>query len=949
MRMILGANKSIGLVGIVLLLALCAREARSYELVVFRATAIAWVSSATVGERNEVFSADARFKLKSIQELAAIRFDPSPALGRVVERARLFLKAAGPHRVRYLRVSTISQRWKERSSRLLFFAEAGATWNYADSATKRPWAWPGSEFADVIMTSGNSLATWGEARQEAGGWISVDVPPKLIDALLAGTSDGLAIAEGGTPDFHNNYFFGVGSGDRAPYLQVELGPRYSTVPEPPILAAEPGLTKAGLRGGALKVGIRGGSSVIAWRFEWNGRPVDAWKVKRPSPGATTAFVLEGLEPSEEGVLTATAVGHGGLASSPVSVATRTSPTRRLLVTLPALPPPDRGSPSRGLVSGDLAVLAVPGLVKVSPVDGLPLDGGFDPRNSSNPVFDGREVSVFGARGEYVSFQLIMEKRTASASLEPINVRTSPLTSSNGHSVPVSNIELYRNWYSRNRLGQWQPAYAVPIVRGDNLLIPDPQRGINGQTSQSVYVDIYVPKAAPPGHYEGHVEVSETRGAPIRLPISLQIFDFELPDRLSFWTELNSYHLPRENLHDYFRLAHQHRAVFMPWVISPGVSGTGAALKLDFRDYDRIAGPLLSGQAFLKNRRRGAPVRTMYLPFIDSWPVPLTPRTYAYSGYWPRKGDPMSGITRHYERAPYIGDALSTGYKEGIHAAQQQFMAHFRNRGWNQTEMQAFYGGKNTHRINYGSNMWWTTDEPYHWDDWLALQFFSRHWSSGLDKASPEARERWVARADISRPEWQGQVLEGALKPVYYGFHAFKSPRRLRMLSDETGIDIRAYGGLNPATSSNLGTVGRMLGVWLDGARAYLPWQTLGNDGSLDQNDNVGGSAILAPGRRFGVPVVGDLRLKAIRDAQQLIEYLEIIRVRHSLTRAQIKRLVHDHIPRGATFHLNANPDAADEPGFAPWHPRKLSEFRRILARFIAPISRAPKSATQASQ
>ena len=102
--------------------------------------------------------------------------------------------------------------------------------------------------------------------------------------------------------------------------------------------------------------------------------------------------------------------------------------------------------------------------------------------------------------------------------------------------------------------------------------------------------------------------------------------------------------------------------------------------------------------------------------------------------------------------------------------QRQFIEHFKEKGYNRTEMQCFYGGKNTHRIDWGVNMWWTTDEPYHWDDWLALQFFCRLWAQGRGAADPRL---WAARGDISRPNWQGRVLAGVLDCVYIG--GFSSP------------------------------------------------------------------------------------------------------------------------------------------------------------------------------
>jgi hypothetical protein len=358
-------------------------------------------------------------------------------------------------------------------------------------------------------------------------------------------------------------------------------------------------------------------------------------------------------------------------------------------------------------------------------------------------------------------------------------------------IELSDIELYKNWYARNGSHQWQPAYNIPMRAGDPFTIPDEQRDIKTQRNQTIYVDVYIPGNAKPGLYQGAITVGVAGAASIRLPMSLEVYNFALPDRLSFWPELNSYHVPHRQPHAYFRLAHQHRCVFMPWVMRSAVSGRGQNLQLDFTRYDQLAGLLLSGAAFQGNRRRGVPVETMYLPFEDSWPTPLSKDTYNYQGYWPKRGDPLDSITQHYLTAPYIGDALSQVYKDGIHAAQKQFIDHFREKGWTYTEMHAFYGGKNTHRIEYGANIWWTTDEPYHWDDWLALQFFLRHWQVGLQHNLGANPKQWLGRADISRPQWQGRVLDHLVGAVYFGTGALLQSRRCRMLAQETGFDLRS--------------------------------------------------------------------------------------------------------------------------------------------------------------
>src|SRR5205814_10045500 len=159
-------------------------------------------------------------------------------------------------------------------------------------------------------------------------------------------------------------------------------------------------------------------------------------------------------------------------------------------------------------------------------------------------------------------------------------------------------------------------------------------------------------------------------------------------------------------------------------------GKGAQIKVDWTEYDRDAGPLLSGEAFKSNHRAGVPVECMYLPYNDNWPTNLTPDTYHYAGYWPKRGDPVKTLVDHSLTAPPIDKAFSPEYLAAFASVEKQFIEHFKEKGWSKTEMQAYFGSKQAHRINFGSNHWWTTDEPSFLHDWLALQYFDRLWIEG---------------------------------------------------------------------------------------------------------------------------------------------------------------------------------------------------------------------------
>ena len=904
------------------------------DVVRLKATADVWLSDATEKERSTSSGKHSRLKLKTIQEMAAIRFDATPAKGREVLSAALFMRRASDDKLRYIRVSTINQDWQEGSSTPSYGPADGATYLYADAASQRPWAWPGSCFADAIMTSGNSLATWAERKELQDGWICVALTPELIYALAVGDTDGLAVMDGGNLSYHNNFIHSVQSPGSEPYIEVELGKPLTATPAAPVVKCESSLERAHINAGAIKLTIEEASDVFCWRLTLNGKPVERWRVKHPAAEEPTVLYLEDLPPSQRCELQVVAVSPGGRLSPPARMAVNASPALSQSLSLGRFAEPRGGAapPTRG---DRMTVWACPGLVKISPErpeamhDDVGGDGDY---RRANAVWDGTKVTVFGARGEYVSYQLCIES-LGSAPLTGIKVIPQDLVGPGGARIGGTEVELFKNWYAQNGDNRWQPAHCVPIEHGTPFQIPDPERALPRQQNQTVYVDIYIPRDAEAGEYSGSVSVAANGVEPVSLPVAVTVFDFLLPDRLSFWPELNAYRIPRP-APAYYRLAHQHRCVLNCWRWQPRLEGSGKDIRVVWDGYDENAGPLLTGEAFKGNRRSGVPVPCMYLPFEDSWPTPLSKATYNYQGPWPGRGDSRELITQHYLTAPYIGDALSQDYKDAFLAVQRQFIEHFRDRGYTQTEMQCFYGGKNTHRIEYGSNMWWTTDEPYHWDDWLALQFFCGMWTRGRGGADPR---QWPARADISRPQWQGRVLDGIVNTVYFGAGSFSSApmyRRCRTLAQETGLKLNTYGSANRDNESNTGSVVWILNAWTNGANAVLPWQTLGSEKALDANDSGigGGNALLSPGERFGLDVVGDMRLKALRDGQQLAEYLTILAERHNLQREQIKAIVHAAVQFGAETRAGA--DNADALQFSTLKAWQISELRRRLAELI---------------
>ncbi len=203
--------------------------------------------SMSAGEERLNHGARSNLRLKGIEDLALLDFDPAPLKGRTVEEARLFLCTTGPHKLRVLGLSTIGAPWKEGTGQNAP-ARPGEPCFLMAAEGERPWAHPGSDFHAVSFSRGGSLWFPRELRAEPEGWISVELPPALLHARMEGNSFGLALSDEGAAHF-NNSVYSREQNAKAPYLVVSRwkpgvpppsGARRSMVPAPALVADRSG-------------------------------------------------------------------------------------------------------------------------------------------------------------------------------------------------------------------------------------------------------------------------------------------------------------------------------------------------------------------------------------------------------------------------------------------------------------------------------------------------------------------------------------------------------------------------------------------------------------------------------------------------------------------------------------------------------------------------------------
>jgi glycosyl hydrolase family 123 len=189
----------------------------------------------------------------------------------------------------------------------------------------------------------------------------------------------------------------------------------------------------------------------------------------------------------------------------------------------------------------------------------------------NRTWNGQTITLFGARNEVISFNLVLEAANAAANNVTVSFNT--LTGPNGstiHSVPTTGngvfswvnrpIELFyvrylpinglsffgygkgderqipvrfqRPW-TGNGVGQglWQNRPDHDLMYPD-ILVPlevVKQFNILATKSQSVWADIYIPKSAAPGVYQGTVIVQEGGVTTHTIPVQMTVYKFALPD------------------------------------------------------------------------------------------------------------------------------------------------------------------------------------------------------------------------------------------------------------------------------------------------------------------------------------------------------------------------------------------------------------------------------------
>lgn len=798
-----------------------------------------------------------RLKLKSIQEMSLIDIDPSVLKGRVIEGATLHVRDGGGPPLRRVTVGTIGAEWFEGTATSYAQQKGASTFNRRRHPDEF-WTVPGSNLCSVILGEAGTMWRMADAfPPDDKGWQRVAVEPAVVAARVAGISHGFflfddtgsewerAVEKYTHQHFPNRFIHSRESGaENAPYLTVILGAEDTAPPAAPTgLADEVGELPAGEAWLSwVTPKDEGPAGTIGFLVSVDGVELPRYLIplaKKPGERVRLHLRDQKLAPGAEASVKVRAVDAAGNIGAATEKRIRVSD--RKPAPLPGAAPKPFAEVAALPKLGDAEIAIIDELDKVHPVSGAMIPKQAENYLAANHIWSAKEkkVRLHAARNEFVGFQIVV--RGSAANLEPsLRFEAKP--------------------------GQPQSSFGrLHVVASKEGPLPDPivplgsaADKLDGQKHATFYCEIYVPHDAGSGERRGTLQLHAGEQS-LEIAVALTVWDFTLPDYLSFLPEMNCYGLPA-NERDYYRLAHRHRTVLnrvsysQNGSVHDGCAPKWDGVKLDWSAWDKRFGPYFDGSAFDDLPRRGVPLEGFYLPLHENWPTLIEPN---YNGnYWADR-------------------AFTGSYRSAFVEASKQMAEHVHQKGWNDTFFQFFLNGKNDFKTNgwsRGSSPW-LLDEPANYQDYWALRYFGEAFHEGVAKA--RGKGKLVFRADISRPEWQRDTLDGLLDYSVVGGAMRAYPRIVFDRKEAEGQVLVEYAGTNKIEDANVQPAGWCIDAWARGADGVEPWQTVGNSESWRKADEL---ALFYPARSNadGVGPLPSIRLKAYRRGQQDVEYLTLL-------------------------------------------------------------------------
>ncbi|MEY4568086.1 MAG: hypothetical protein RLY14_3056, partial [Planctomycetota bacterium] len=926
-----------------------ASQSKTVKLPVTRDT---WLSSADK-ERQGSNGGATKLKFKSYQEMSVVDFDPDSLKGFVIEEAYLYLNVDQKFPLLTVTTSSLSAPWVEGDA-TGYNVVAGVSSFDNRVHPDQPWSYPGSDFTSVVLGIGNSWWASADATpRDEKGWQQIPVSSQVMAARIADLSYGILVFDdvgsewkrtGDTFEvfhFPNRYAYSIQQNKTvAPYFIVKLGEADHQAPaKPSDFVSE-------------TMQLPEGEAMLTWQTPSDAGPagtlgfhveIDRKSVPRylvPKAGRSGEKVQMrvrdlNLNPQQEHSISIRSVDAAGNVGEPLEASFAVSAKKAWTIPAAVL---GRSSKESGKIAGDSkqgwaklgksTVAVVDELDKVQSSTGRILPEHPADYFVRNHLWDAskKTIELEGARNEWIAFQLVVQ----------------------GDS---SKVELGASFVGEAKAVESAVGRYIDVPSGDGSW-PDPIVDASSQIAlsadqaktpfKSYHVEFYIPRSLDSGEHRGELLIKIDKEV-FKLPISLNVWDFALPDRLNFLPEMNAYGLP-ENEIDYYRLAHQHRTVLnrLPYYhngrVSEGCAPKWDGKQFDWSSWDERFGPLFDGSAFADLSRGSQPIDCFYLPLFENWPIPIEPNYQ--TNYWADK-------------------ALSADYRKQFVYASQLIAEHMQDKGWDQTLFHFYLNGKN----NYKEKGWsrstspWILDEPAHFQDFYALRWFGEAFREGV--ASSAKRERSsgnktpqqnvVYRTDISRPQWQRDSLDGLIQYNVVS-SAFRQYRRLVLDRAERFQEkVIEYGTSNRLDQSNVQPLAWCVEAWALGIDGVLPWQTIGSADSWKNGDELSlfypyqngveaSSAKVLRGKGMPVPSV---RLKGYRRGQQDVEYLILLQQMTAEPRWSLGEWVRTQLP-WKSKREGTGIESGEDAGRVQYSQVSGNDFWKLRQRIAQQLQDNPK-------
>jgi hypothetical protein len=884
--------------------------------------------SSVEGEKDGNNGAAEKLKLKGPQEFVLFDIDLSPLKGKEITGALLHVRSASPVDGPLARVgvSTIAAEWKEGSSSGYRPQTGSACFSQAGLG-RRNWSHKGSTVLDVVFGRGNTIWKFGDcSAPDKNGWQSCPVDPDVVAARVAGLSHGFCLYDevgstwslkGGKFSYNyfpNRLFYSRESGSNAPWLEVWTRPgTYQGPTNIQSLSIDTG----GLPGGEVQVswktpeGRPGGNRILGFsaNYDIGGIKKAVSQYLLPMAGRAGEEVKmrirdTGLLPGQSLTLSVAAVdilgNKGKFSSKRIDLPKGNAPIRLKNDIQPF--PPNAKLPT---VAG-LKISVVDALDKIDPVSGNMVPFHAEGYKGGNHIYSAerRLIRLQGARNETVAFQLNLE-----GSAEDVRV---DYVFGNGKLLKPKISECaYVSAGQKQNEPSMLPDPLVPYSGSFSIPSKSVALRIPGQKNHSLICEVYVSHNESPGRKKGRLTV-RTGGEKLDMDVELTVWNFTLPNKLSFVPEMNAYGgVSPYKGYEYYRLAHEHRTclnrVPYGWNGLPEFAPSWKGDRFEWSGWDRKVGPLLDGSAFADLPRSSEPVDVFYLPFSENWPL---------------------SVSDSYSPSYWAEEAFSPEYSEGLKKAFRMFVQHAAEKNWTGTEFQFYLNNKIYYRKDFkGSTAPWIFDEPVNTQDFWALRWYGLLWQSVVSPFRDKIDAAY--RADISFPEFSRNILWGVTDAEYIGDN---NVQKVRMKEDErlhTGAGRTAeYGTANRIEDPNTQPVIWSISAWTRGASGVLPWQTLGNSGSWNKADQ---TALFYPHPEGPMP---SLRLKAFTRGQQDVEYLTLLVHVTDSPRYALGEIIREAMDVEGKMH-RTSPGDAGTLTFVRGKPGDLWRLRYGIARIIS--------------